>query len=1183
MSGLAIGREPAEYLEGGTIEAKALLTLCDAISASTVVEVFAEAVCGLVDGERGAMKFQQRAPGVLSRVVLLEQRTGEKGVSDVDATQKRSMECALAATLCSVQAQSNVRTTAMLICLVRRFFLPRTLSDSCVGDLRGFADHERWLKDIVRGDDGAMVKALIKALIALVHLEPLQFLRTNHRVFSGNKLHLRTSGEYLLLVRARISDLDPLHKAETNVINANNLESQLPPLESRKKAEVDVTKFVTEFARSGGKIPVALVRQMNFHRYHFRAYTLPVLLNPNLMPSTEGANPLLMNEAMFDEQRINLIKVMAFKRKDRAITREEAQIAIEAMREAKRNSLHQKADEVQARLKPGLNESIPNESDNITQTVELILKRCLRKKNSVQSISEDASGKTADTSEKILSGLIDQLRENIAQSKEPIAIAELAAATLQGILDALLEGVCEVGNHSAEETYERYQHWWQGYGAVLQALFINVIGHENVRPLQKHLQCHLFALVCMQMQVLTPTAVICLAQLITVIAVLVGNSCLAELCFLPQSESASRHHLFVRAVFESLSLSDAMKVRGSVRFALHSVCLLKAAKREGSIFVERSENGKDIDYAPDTQSRPEDTLHRLFMKPLESLLRWVLSMPWRLLAVREGDENNLVDEDVTFDAENMLRITTHLLSSENFSISEVQSLRDWLETEYRCGWGRPKTVRKVLDSFCCSGMQASEIIGESCDFLASIASTQRNADWIWQGVLLYADESFCGRLKSVNKDVRIPSPLSQFLGSCVDRHGVEVGSCMLDLISSTSHWYFGDMQFEQADGHVAEKLIPWFWPLSCRCLKYLLRSLDKCITSPLSEVGNGISQAFLIANIVMQWDILSGDIQDWKFCSAHSQSLMTKVENTKKCIDVLIDTDAPSRERMSQLPESLNNLLTSACEQYPKTLGMTLVVCFTYRFVENRRNTVSHAKAFAGMISVLVCSVSAVTVVDVIDVMLYVSALIPFTHHFSEYDEYEAALQATRCTLPKLLEERMRLPGAAAPVWMREKQGDKMASEDDYRRIVLQWLGQATIGIEDTRYNHLESSLAVCVCMGRILTTIKDISNDTLTVFLTGVDGLGVASGLVPNILNVYATLTQKPTEFATEKLSLKAFERLLMCRASLSNGLLKSLSHVVFLLQSAKLDSIEQHVHRLLSKFPQLAGEFTSHLRYQN
>lgn len=1147
------------------------------------MEVFTEAVRRLMVGEGGAMNFQQRAPGVLSRVVLLEQYIAEKRLCDVDATQKRSMECALAAALCSAQAQSDIRMTAALLCLARRFFLPRVLNDSCEDDLLGFVDHERWLKDIVRGNDGALVKALIKALIDLIPLEPLQFLRTNHRVLSGNKLHLRMSGDYLLLVRARISDLDPLHKADANVIDANNLGSQLPPLASRRKAKLDVTKFVTEFARSGGKIPAALVRQMNFHRYHFRANTLPVLLNPDLMPSTEGANPLLMNKAMFDEQRINLIKMMAFKRKDRAITREEAQIATEAIMEASRRGIQQKADEVLLRPESNSKESSPDETNNITQTVELFLKHCLKTTGSGRSISEGVNGRATGTSEKALSTLIDQLKQNIAQSEESTAVADLAAATLQGILDALVPGVCEVGNNCAEKIYEQYQHWWHGYGEVLQALLINVIGHENVRPLQRHLQCHLFALVCMRMQVLTPAVVICLAQLITVIAVLVGNSYLAELCYFSQPESTSHHRLFVQAVFDCLPLSDAVRVRGSVRFALHSACLLKVAKHKGNIFAEQVEKRDDVNCSSDTQKRPEDTLHHLFTKPLQILLRWVLSVPWRLLAVKEGNEENSVDENITLDAEDMLRITTHLLSSDRFSMGEVHSLRDWLEMEYRCGWGRPKTVRKVLDSFCRSGMQPSEIIGESCTFLASIASTQRNADWIRQGVLLFADESFCVGLKSVNEDIRAPSPLSKYHSSCIDRYGVEAGSHMFHLISSTSHWYFGDMEFEQADAHVAEKVIPWFWPLSCRCLKYLLRSLDKCVTSPLSEEGSNTSQAFLLANIVMHWDILAEEIQYWKFCSTYSQSLMTKVKSTKKCIDVLIDAGESSYERASQLPKSLSRLLTPACEHCPKTLGMTLVVCFTYRFVENRRNNVSHRKVFAEMISALICSVSSVTVVDVIDSMLHVSALIPFTQYFSQYDEYDAAMQATECALLKLLEERMRLPGVVAPVWIREKQSDKLVDEDDYRRIVLQWLGQAAIWVEGTRYNHLESSLAVCVCMGRILATIKGISKETLAAFLISVDGSAVASGLVPNILTIYTTLTRKLTEFATEKLSSKGLERLSIYRASLSNRLVESLGHIISCLQSVKLDNVGEHVRRILSNFPHLAGKVESYLYRQN
>lgn len=406
---------------------------------------------------------------------------------------------------------------------------------------------------------------------------------------------------------------------------------------------------------------------------------------------------------------------------------------------------------------------------------------------------------------------------------------------------------------------------------------------------------------------------------------------------------------------------------------------------------------------------------------------------------------------------------------------------------------------------------------------------------------------------------------------------------MLHLISSTSHWYFGDMQFRRADTHVTENLIPWFWPLSSRCLKYLLRSLDKCGAAALSEGRSSTCEVFLISNMVMQWDNLANDMQDWKLGSAQLRSLMTRVRDTKRCIDLLVDTGGSNHERLSQLPRSLDSSLTSISEKYPQILGTCIIVFLANKCVENQQNSDMFKKPFVGMISVLVCSVPAVIVADVIDAMLYASALVPFAHRFSECGEYEIALEAMQFFSKRLLEERMNLPGANAPVWIREKQSSRVISEDDYRRTLMQWLGRATTGNNGNKAGYLESSLAVSVCMGRIYATIKDISNETLSLFFGGVGDSKAISELMPNILTVYRTLTRQSTDFAREKLSLKRWERLLTYRILLKNRLLGSLSHVVAVLQSKKLPNIHEDVNIILSDFPEQAEEVRLHLRNHN
>eukprot|EP00177_Eucheuma_denticulatum_P004653 GFKZ01008463.1.p1 GENE.GFKZ01008463.1~~GFKZ01008463.1.p1 ORF type:complete len:1473 (-),score=165.97 GFKZ01008463.1:182-4459(-) len=1185
LSGLATGRKVSEYLKGGVEEEKAILALCRGVTVKTAIALFNEGVSvivALADGKGEAI-----ARGRLGAMFLLIERILDHGVSQDAYTSKTTLECSITAALNSVHAQGDPHVIALLLCLARRLFHPKGLKVEKEGDAQGFVEHERWLKNCVRAGESATVKAMVKALAELVALEPVQYLRTNHRVFSVNRQHLRQFGDYLVEVRGKISDLDPLHKTSSNGIDLNCEGTQLPGSESRQKAELDVSRFVSEFAQTGGKIPTSLVRQMNFHRYHFRGNTLPVLILPELYPVSEGVvNPFLDKRA-FDEHRINLIKVMAFKRRDNAVTKEEAHTAISAIRAFNRN-VKQVDPDAQAQQATSPNNSDPAAIQEFALTVEFVLKRSFQRQRKSLETNGMQNGEPAGMSETAVANILNRFKEELERRKEPQDNAALAAETLQGILDALVS--CEQddtpsneeSNDCEEKVVEAYQRWWRICGTVLRTFLTSVIGSDSTRVLLRQVQHHLFALVCIQLPSVTPHFGIALAQLISVVTILIGKSCLADLSYLPISNASSAQHCLVKTIFDCLSLRDGLNVRCSVRFALHILCSLKIARDEGYWLNDRTmEIASDSDDISSTQNGAESILHRFITKPLLSLLQWILTVPWRLLAHTEVQYKNIINEEITQDAAIILRTAALMLSSDKLYRQERRSLREWLRTEGRCGWGRPNAVRKVLGTFQVTGMEPTTIIGEASLFLAvESTSTGRNADWILQGALMYADETPLvdnGTGCELGED---EPTLSEMVASCIKHHGAEAGLRMLSTLSMRTHWYFGmSTEFRKADSHISDCLIPTFWPLPPHCLRYVLRSLEYCKATPNGEGGGCVSEVYLISNICMQWDSFTPLFEEWRCRSAQLQSLIGKAEQVKTALNTLDEWSALGNERSTQIPVWMNETLSRVAETNARALGMSLSLSCGREILSNVGGVESAVKRVSGIVSGLSCCVSSVSAVDVIDVAIYVMAMGPFLYRFVCGEEHDGVLKGMDGMMRVLMEERLRLWGVCAPYWARERLGSRVVAEDDYREIVGEGLGSGR-AVEEIGEN-----VAVCVCVGRVFGSLVEVEDDQLRSLAGEAGGGRVEEKVVGNVLSVYKLVSKKWVEEERGKMSKAAFRRAVKYCESLRKKLMEVVSRFITMAPRGPRESgsgMPSWLDQILAEFEECAEEVRMYLRAQ-
>lgn len=1085
------------------------------------------------------------------------------------------MECSITAALCSAQAQNDLHTITVMTCLIRRLFLPANLSKGADSNRAGFEDHEKWLKDLVRTNDAMLAKGLIKALSDLVPLEPLRFLRTNHRVFSANRQHLHLFGDYLVQVRSRIGDLDPLYHAE-----ASNQPGGIPPngSDARRKAEADVIKFVTEFAETGGKIPPSLVRQMNFHRYHFRASTLPALLDNNLDPIGRDGTVSKMGRDSFDDHRANLIKVMAFKRKDQAVTTAEAQAALKEMKEVRQKRAAERLMDVEARPESGSKDSVLNESDNLVQMIETLFKSATRRRSTEATCSGKSLFKPSAEST-----LKNRLQASVKDCKDPVQLGVVASDILQGILNGLASDKDTQVDIQVDDALECYHEWWETGGIVLHAFLVDVLGQESLRKVQRPIQYHLFVLICVRNQFLTNSVVMSLAKLISVIFLLVGNASLADVCFLSWCDEGIGLTQFSNTIFNSLPLMEPANIRKSVRFAIYCVTLISALKEKeewpGSRYSSTIVPTQDMGLSMANMNVDQSSA----LAPLVHLLQWALCVPWRFLKSRSSCRSNEPNATATMEAAALLKMIADVLSSRKLYPAARPHIRDLLKVEYRCGWGRSLSVKKILECFDDSGTMANELIVETSMFVA-VASSDNivSPDWIVQGVTKFAEESISFKNTIANDNNNRKGFLPRNLRKCVEQSGSSAGGCMLDILSGMSYWYFQGYNKGDADLHVGQFLIPCFWPFPNRWLKYLVNSLDRCASPSAASELNCQRNVFLISNIAMTWETIGDDLSALNQTSTFLEPLLSRAMVISRTINALTGHGV-KQDQVTQAPSISNNSTCFGPEQVPIALGIAFTLFFAKKSLHFRHDAKVDAESVSIVVRQLLSSMSCVVIADVIDAAMYTAALIPFACSFAELEVQDATERDMEHVLSALLTERLRLEEAPLPAWIREKLGDSVVVEDDLRYILLQWLGKDASGDKESQSQYLRTSLAVAGCMTRMISAVLRVPGKELSLFISTRGYETITSALLPNVLTVYRTITGHESDFAKEKLSDDGMERLVSYRASAGPILMDVVTRLVSILQSLSVNNIEGLISRTLLEFPDQAEEVRLVLKTRN
>lgn len=1134
--------------------------------------------------------MQRRATGSWSRVVLLGRRIRDiKLFADVDVGLGRSTESSITGALCSPSSLSDNHAIAVLLCLCRRLFLHVWKSEKGDDSNRQFTDYETWFRDVVGKNKGKLVEGLMKPLTELVPLEPLNFLRVHHRIFSMKRDYFRITSDYLVLVRSRISDLDPSHNRGFLANADSNMgKSNLDNTEVSSKTIEHVVRFVVEFSEKK-KLSPFLVRQMNFHRYHFRANTLPVLLDPNLVSRIEEDKVagLTMNIDTFEKHRICLIKELAFKRKDQAVVASEATPAVKAIQEStKKRKEHMKEKENKSDV------AVEKPLYDLDSPLQELFSSTLRKTEAGHG-SEKAFLRDSNYAKSVL---LKKLKGAVKDCKQESDYSSLAVNILQNLISAIIEN--DVGNvtknlmhlqkNGCSSPLQGYREWWWSIGTLMQPLLRDLFGDPEMRCLQKQLQYQLFALVCIRGDCVSTKAMRAVALLTSTLMKLRANVKLSDICYTVTDTCSPKIRFISSIMFDCLPLNEAKYVVCSARFAFHYSSLLLASGEEAQSALKNTVVG-DVAYCSPSIDDDKVPLPPFpGPNPPLNLLRWVVANPWRLFLDEGMNEETVRDKLLSGNLAWFLKDIAHLLTSSEADINGGIGVCTYLEFEGRCRWGRANAVYTAFRGFEEAGMCRRNLINEAAACIARCQfSTHASCEWIEQGLVRFSEERpSC--LKGEPKDNEEENFSAQFVEHCIDEDGPHYSLRMIGIFSLVECCYFHGCVLSYVKHHLEIILLPCFWPLSRQHARFLLTCLNcPSLSGTFPNDENALDISFLmVSNFIVECN--ENELENWN-CNRSQKGMRSKCQSENIAIDHMTGIKSavkalmlPENEKNTQNPNGTQGFGGIGCvfESFHQSIASSLVLHFVKYYMYAKKDETRHVmRMCCRQLSIIV---SGLIAGEVIDVAMSCAALLPFSGRYAARGDHEAALSVMNVLLEVLIDERLQLvdAGAPCPHWVLNFL-EAQVDDDDSRMIILSWLGKADEQAGRRRLC-VASNLPVSICMGRILGVVNSLCEERISVLVSEAGEDAIARSLLPNMLTVYKELSETLYN-RRGTLTSESHARLLGCREHVRCGVVDAFVRIVSNMWERGIERFEDFIGRVFVRFPDVDEEIKVVLRARN
>lgn len=849
LSGLATGRSVQEYLPAGKSEKDSLMSLFAAIPSAEANSIYLSCVSDVSKFTDPSGSRRNPVLGTWSRLVLLGNRITDKdNFQDVDEGMRRAVVSSTTGALCTEACLKEPHAIATIFCLARRALLPQSSNE---GDPTSpsLERYESWLRDLVLNSNAAVITPLLEALSQLVPLEPVRFLKLHHQIFSKNRGIFHVASGYLAQLRAQIRNFDPsFSNASTIGHSTENAETQASSKISGK-VMTEIVQFVSNY-KEKRELSKLLIRQMNFHRYHFRKVILPMLLHPNfveLKPS-DGDVSMVFDPTTFDELRIDMIREIAFRRKDHAITAPEAKSAIDAIKVARTKREGQSVRNSESQAKLIFSSSSVKGTSSVHDIVSAIL--CDEVEHGFNN--ELMKRKDGDQIEKAKELLCANVSNCVTNCNNTDGLASVAVEVLEGFCsavedvdqkafktDSILEIMQPLNFSKSSNIPEKCKRWWRNIGLPFLSLLSQFLGDPRLVSLQTHIRYQIIALLCVRINSLSEKALFSLSLIIVALVILRSKTTLQNVCFLGNTTSPKSSQHIGLVIFKCLPLSKPEFVLPSITFALYYVFLLTSFPEDALLSLNIE---SDISMDATLAHNGHESVITEFSNVPRAFLRWMVLNPWRLTRV-DGEAVDVEGDHLNQEISVLCQRAVSCLQDTTFFDGGVESLATILDLELRASWGCKFALAAQMQVMKSLGLSSMIIINTVVNFLATAKKIQHNGlDWIHQGLMLFYE----GTTDTV--PTSIEDSVTENIRKCVEEVGTDVANNMIDYYRSMELPYFKGC--DDACEHIAQVLILKMWPLSHQDASYLLR----CLSSHDMTITRHFDP-FFVANCTLVCDL----------------------------------------------------------------------------------------------------------------------------------------------------------------------------------------------------------------------------------------------------------------------------------------------------------------------------------------
>ena len=1117
-------------MNDGKGEEQTFLSLLKTVSHMVQVDTYLECIDSLLDISQNIRTSASSWKGSWSRVAFLGSQLRTNAIdSETESNSQSRAECAISSAIRAKSVLSDPGRIPIILCLCRRLLISDWSEDK---DEKGFSNFHRWLLEASKSGR-EVTKAIIESLSEIVHLEPLRMLRISYRIFTASVEIRCVASTYLDLLRTRIGEVNPTYLRQEASKVMSSQQNEKNGLTSEVLTQI--SDFVSYFAEKRGKVSPKLIREMNFRRYYFSTVMLPVLLKPDLIEHIQEylKKHEKLDKHNFDEHRVDLIRELAFKRKDCAIKTSQAKSSIKAI---------ERFIKEQRTEKTGSNVKIEDQQEVLIVTKENSLIDIMKSVVKTRPRSKNqGTPKGSKPKKNVFAVLVEKIKQCATQCETEVGRTKLALDLTHACLSAAItadeQGLRGLRfQEDTSDQIQQYRHYWTTSGQSLVAAIEEILASEDICFIVRKIEYQLYALACLQHEELGEDIAFSLAVLLTTLQTSRGRVVESNPKQLSTKNETLTNPSITSILIHSLPLRQPHQVRFSAVLVAHCLSFHTIGEELGTLTQTVNMNGISQGTQLTSSTSRSQSLDSLLF-----LLQWLTTNPFRLIEPQVGEMNNneqlkaIPVEPVIL----MIRFASQAIAAQYSSIIKPISIRNYITVEKRCGWSRPEQVRHTLHRYKEMGFQTPKILQ---DVVISIVENQFSdndpaSTLILQGLSLFLSEDKSSiKIQPNNSCEDQRAVLQQVLDHFNAKNSI-AAALTIDMLRNAEYDYFSSVHIDEALFHVECVFVPLKWPFTRDLASYILRAVSHDIVSTKTEKVDHYFMA--IGCIVSQQGLIQIEARQLEklHCSSLSQELSSNIwdilRDLSKVMQLLTSCDRHV-DFTSQQSSETQLFLRNNIKRFPRIIAVSAILCAfsTYQ----RQSLDQRRKVIFSALDQIDELVSSNIVTRVYRTMLGILTILPFAR---ESDNQLIVIQSDNL-LKELSHRLIRVSRKDIyPSWSIRKMDSIEFLSDKSLQVILHWIG--IIKTDHSTIEQLGTSLPFNMCMGRLMSsTLFDNQNEFLLVHQISNE---VALTLVHNLFSIYCSILNQ--SHRNEVLTDKCMVRLQRRRKELSQVIIRAIVNI--------------------------------------